>query len=126
MIGVIICHKSLAYELIITTKAIVGHQQDLFPFSNDRISAEKLMQDIQQFLESKNAPPEVVFMVDLRGGNCWKIARTIARTHPNYYVLSGVNLPMIFSFLSKKDLLSPQELLQTMENDAHRGITLEK
>ncbi|MBN2366216.1 MAG: hypothetical protein EH225_09525, partial [Calditrichaeota bacterium] len=66
------------------------------------------------------------FMVDIRGGNCWAVARLLSRSQPGYYVLSGVNLPMIFSFLTKRGETSIQELVRNMKKDAHRGIFLEQ
>jgi mannose/fructose-specific phosphotransferase system component IIA len=49
----------------------------------------------------------------------------VARNKSNYYVLSGVNLPMVLSFLTKKDNLGIRELTDIMEKDGHRGIFLE-
>lgn len=126
MIGIVICHKNLARELITTAKAIIGHHHNLFPFSNDKSTAEQLVQEIETFIESKGNPEEIIIMVDLRGGNCWAIARMVAHSHPKRYVLSGVNLPMLFSFLTKKDVLPLPELLEKLQVDAHRGIFLDE
>ncbi len=126
MTGIVICHKSLAHELLQTARAIVGHQNDLYAFSNDKITGEQLVKKIEEFLVSQNNPEDVVLMVDLRGGNCWSVARMVTRLHPGHYVLSGVNLPMLFSFLTKKDRLPFEALIKTMEEDAHRGIILDK
>jgi len=126
MIGLVICHKSLASELIETTQAVIGHHGDLFAFSNDKLTIEQLLRDIEDFLKSQGNPDQAVIMVDLRGGNCWSVAKMLNHSHPQYFILSGVNLPMLFSFLTKKDKLSPEQLVETMEKDAHRGILLEK
>ncbi len=126
MIGLVICHKSLASELIDTAQAVIGHHGDLYAFSNDKLTIEQLLRDIEEFLKSRGNPEQAVIMVDLRGGNCWSVAKMLNHSHPQYFVLSGVNLPMLFSFLTKKDRLPPRELAETMEKDAHRGILLEK
>jgi mannose/fructose-specific phosphotransferase system component IIA len=65
-------------------------------------------------------------MADMRGGNCWAIASLISRNEADYHVVSGVNLPMILSFLTKKDQLTVEELAETIEKDGHRGILLER
>ncbi len=122
MIGIVICHKSLAKEITATARSIVGHQHNLFPFSNDKIESGQLVKEVETLLASYDNPENVVIMVDLRGGNCWAVAKMIARNHPGYHVLSGVNMPMVFSFLTKKDNLLPDELIESLEKDAHRGI----
>jgi mannose/fructose-specific phosphotransferase system component IIA len=126
MIGVVICHGSLAFEMVEAAFRILGHKDDLYPFSNEKFTTEEVVQQITELIESKGKPQEVVFMVDLRGGNCWTIARLLAHSHPGYYVLSGVNMPMIFSFSTKKDKMDIAKLAEAMKTDAFRGIVLEQ
>lgn len=126
MLGIVICHKNLARELLNTATAIVGHADNLFAFSNHTKSTEQLLQDLTDFLNRQGNPPEVLFMVDLRGGNCWTVARMLIRENSGYYVLSGVNLPMLISFLTKKDRYSFGELIKVIENDSCRNTILEQ
>jgi len=125
MIGIVICHKSLAFELLNTVDAIIGHHKDLYAFSNEKYSSQDLVTLINSFLDSVENSEEVIFMVDLRGGNCWSVAKMIAHTRPRTAVLSGVNLPVLLSFLIKKEKLPFYDLIRTLENDAHRGVNLE-
>jgi PTS system mannose-specific IIA component len=125
MTGIVICHRRLAEELLNTAAAILGHHQDLYPFSNDKITAEELYHQIGEFFLKIKNPSRGVILVDLRGGNCWSIGKMIARSHPGFRVLTGVNLPMILSFLTKKNQLTSEELIELLETDAHRGIVLE-
>ena len=126
MTGIVICHKTLAKELVQTVHSILGYSDDLIPFSNDKLTTEDGVRRIHSLLEGGNKTGGVVFMTDMRGGNCWTMAQMASRGRENYYVLSGVNLPMILSFLTKKNQLNPRELAETMETDAHRGLVLEK
>lgn len=126
MLGIVLCHKNLATELVTTARAVIGHRDDLYPFSNDRITADQLIKELEEFFAEKKPQKAVLIMVDLRGGNCWAVARRFARNHPQCHIISGVNLPMLFSFLTKKDNLPMPELLKILEEDAHRGIVLEK
>ncbi len=126
MISIVICHGSLAFELVEAAYKILGHKDDVYPFSNEKFTTEEVVHKISSLIESKGQPENVVLMVDLRGGNCWTVARLLARSHPGYYVLSGVNMPMLLSFFTKRDQLNIFQLVQTMENDAHRGIALEQ
>jgi mannose/fructose-specific phosphotransferase system component IIA len=125
MIGIVICHKSLAFDLIETASAILGHKEELHGFSNEKITTEEAVAKIKSLIQTIGDPENVVFMVDLQGGNCWTIAKILSRSHPGYFVISGVNLPMIFSFLTKKNQLNTLDLVHTIEKDAHRGILLE-
>jgi len=126
MLGIIIAHKSLAYSLIQTVQAILGHHDNLVAFSNEKITTEEAITQLQKIISEVGDPPEVLFMADLRGGNCWTIARLFARNKPNYYVISGVNLPMVLSFLTKKNKLTVKDLVEAVEKDGHRGILLER
>lgn len=125
IIGLVICHKNLAEELIHTAEAIIGHRDNLFSFTNDRYDTKALVENVEAFLKQQDNPDHGVIMVDLRGGNCWTVGKLISRKYPQFHLLTGVNLPMIFSFLTKKDSFSLRELVDVMESDAHRGIVLE-
>ena len=126
MLGIIICHKSMAASLIYTVEAILGHHDDLIPFSNEKLTTEEAVSQLQEIISENEHPREVIFMADMRGGNCWAIASLISRNEADYHVVSGVNLPMILSFLTKKDQLTVEELAETIEKDGHRGILLER
>ncbi len=126
MLGIIICHKSMAASLVHTVKAILGHHDDLIPFSNEKLTTEEAVSQLQQIISENGNPGEIILMADMRGGNCWAIASLISRNKVNYHVVSGVNLPMILSFLTKKDQLTAEELAETIEKDGHRGILLER
>ncbi len=126
MVAIILTHKNLAQELINTAKSIVGHDEKLFGFTNHTKTTEQLFAEIKEFLESKDNPENVLFMVDLRGGNCWTVARMLIRENKGYYVISGVNLPMIISYLTKKDSCDFDDLVKSVEKDACRGTFLEQ
>ena len=125
MLGIVICHKSLAFEMVNTAHSILGFADDIAAFSNEKLTTENAIQKVEQLIgDTRNQGP-VVFMTDMRGGNCWTIAQMVARNKSDYYVLSGVNLPMVLSYLTKKDNLGIRELTDIMEKVAHRGIFLE-
>ncbi len=126
MIGVVICHRALANEFLRTAEAIVGFTDDLYALSNENHTGETLFTELEQLVLNRAPDQKGVLMVDLRGGNTWSVARRFARQYPGFFVLSGVNLPMIFSFLTKKNQFELEELVKVLERDAHRGVVLEK
>ncbi len=126
MIAIIICHKSLASELIRTAHAIVNFSDGLYALSNENRTSEALLEELEKLVQEKAPERKGVLLVDLRGGNTWSVARRFTRDNPGFFVLSGVNLPMIFSFLTKRNQYRLEELVQVMERDAHRGVVLEK
>lgn len=123
-VGVIICHAQLAFELLNTTRKLLGDVEGILPFSSDFLAPETLYHQIEEQIRDQNVS-QLVVMVDLRGGNCWKVGKMLCREFPSSGLLSGVNIPMLVSFLNKRDKLAPGELAETMEQDAYRGIVLE-
>jgi mannose/fructose-specific phosphotransferase system component IIA len=122
--GIIICHGQLAFELIKTVEKILGDVSGLYPFSNALLTPEVLNSQIAKFIEASNTA-NFVIMVDLRGGNCWKVAKMLNRDFPSMKLLSGVNIPMLISFLTKRDKTSLSDLTEILEVDTHRGVVLE-
>lgn len=123
--GILICHGQLAFELIRTVEKILGPADSLLPFSNEGLSPKTLYDKVMDTLAAKNVE-QAVIMVDLRGGSCWMAAKMINKERPTSRVLSGVNVPMLVSFLTKHKQLSFNELVETIEADTHRGVVNER
>ncbi len=124
-IGILLCHANLAEELLKTTRKILGHTETLYSFSNDRVTPELLFEEVYQFVRER-ASDEVVVLVDLRGGNCWKVGCRLWQQFPQIRVLSGVNLPMIVSYITKYQTQPFEKFVEIIEHDGHRGIVLDK
>lgn len=122
--GIIICHGQLAFELINTVKKLLGEAKQLYPFSSDFLAPETLYDQVCETIK-QNGIENIFIMVDLRGGNCWKVAKLLSNEFPGLKLLSGVNIPMLISFLSKRERLSPNQLAEVMVKDGNRGIILE-
>ncbi len=122
--GILICHGQLAFEMINAANKIFGNAQQLYPFSNDFLSPKVLFEQVQQVVEQHRSQG-VIIMVDMRGGSCWAAAKMLSKDSPGVHVISGVNIPMLISFLSKRERVSVQELPEVLEADGHRGICLD-
>jgi len=123
--GILICHGQLAFELIRTVEKILGPADSLLPFSNEGLSPKTLYEKVMDALVA-NDVKQAVIMVDLRGGSCWMTAKMINKERSTFRVLSGVNVPMLVSFLTKHKQLSFKEIVETMAADAHRGVVNER
>lgn len=121
VIGIIICHGPLAGALLGAAEKILGKEDNVYTFSNHDLSSKALYLSVRK-VAAAHQPHKIVVMVDLKGGSCWTAGKVLARDFPDIKVLSGVNIPMLLSFLSKRGRLSYEELVAAMEEDAHRGI----
>ena len=124
VIGIVICHSLLAFEIVNAVQKILGHTEHVYPFSNDNLAPKIIYDNINQIIK-KNTPGKIIVMVDLRGGSCWTVAKLLNREYPEMRVISGVNTPMLISFLTKRDKIAFEELPETLEKDAIRGIVLD-
>jgi mannose/fructose-specific phosphotransferase system component IIA len=123
ILSIIISHKNTGDSLIEAAKSIAGSADRIVSLSNEGLSTNELTTEIQAFCNSHEDEPVIIF-VDLFGGSCWRAAK-MARAE-NARIISGLNLPMLLSFIQKRDSVSPEELPEILVNDGHRGISLEK
>lgn len=124
IVGIVICHSLLAFELVNAVQKILGHTEYVYAFSNDNLAPPVIYQNIVDVIKKSNTD-RIIAMVDLRGGSCWTVAKMITREFPQMKVISGVNIPMLISFLTKRDKLPFEELPQVLNVDGHRGILLD-
>ncbi|MBU0507396.1 hypothetical protein KKH27_00980 [bacterium] len=118
--AIIVTHGSLGRTLMESVVAILGPQTDVHVVSNEGVSLEEIVRRVGTILTDQ---PTAVF-VDFCGGSPYIACQTLKQTHPSCAILSGVNLPMLFSFFTKRDKLSFAELMKVAETDGHRGIQL--
>jgi len=121
MIGaIIVTHGSLGQVLMESVEATLGRQTSVEIVSNEQASLEQIVERVRPHVSDM---PAVLF-VDSCGGSPYLACQTLLRSHPSCAVLSGVNLPMLFSFFTKRDKLPFEELVKVVETDGHRGIQL--
>ena len=87
MRGIIICHKNLGFELLNTARAIIGHADELTAFTNHNTTPEGLLGEINTFLNGSAEKEDLFVFVDLRGGNCWRIARMLMHENEKIRVI---------------------------------------
>ncbi len=123
--GIVLTHGNLGGALVETAERIIGHVENLSSLSSSRMSPKDLKKNLEKLIRIDDETNRDYFIfVGLKGGHPWHVACTIAREYPNVAVISGVNLPMLLSFLVKRENFPAQDLLQQLRKDACRGIDI--
>lgn len=117
---IIVTHMALGQALMQAVEGMIGPQSDFEILSNEGLSLEQISAAIEHRL---GVGPTFLF-VDFCGGSPYVACKSLREQHPECVVVSGVNMPMLVSFFTKRDKLSFTELARTVESDGHRGIQL--
>ncbi len=120
--GLIVTHGPMAPALIKAAETILGQVTQIYGFSTTDLSIHDILENIDKIVKEDDWPAETLVMVSLKGGSCWNAAVMAARQHNNIEVISGVNLSMLLSFLTKRDSNSLKDLATLALEDGKRGI----
>ena len=104
LLGVVVCHGTLATALVQAAEQISGLQGVLVPVSNVGCDRETLEERVLRAVDGQSA---VVF-VDLASGSCSFAVLKRLRGEPSVKVVTGVNLAMLVDFVFHRSL-SPEE-----------------
>lgn len=104
LLGVVVCHASLAGALVQAAEQISGISGALVPVSNTGCDRDTLEERVLAALRGR---PAVVF-VDLASGSCSFAVLKRLRGEPSVKVVTGVNLAMLVDFVFHRTL-SPDE-----------------
>jgi len=117
--GLIVTHSGIGDELLKATESIVGPQEHLIALSSKEVGFDSLCQQIQNTLHPDH---DAVIMVDYFGGSAHVAARALRKSKTQLTIISGVNLPMLLSFVTKREQLTYPLLVEVIRTDAIRGI----
>ena len=120
--GLIIGHRDIGESILRSLESISGEHEHISFLSNDGLSTKELSEKIKEF--HSEFPDESLFIfIDVYGGSCWRAAKMaqLAGSH----ILTGVNLPMLLSFVNKRCSFPFDDLLHILETDGKRGIKSE-
>ena len=118
--AVIVTHGGLGKILMDSVEGMLGPQTGVHVVSNEGASLEQIMERARSHMSDS---PAILF-VDFCGGSPYIACQALRRSYPECAILSGVNLPMLLSFFTKRDKLAFADLVRTVETDGHRGIQL--
>jgi mannose PTS system EIIA component len=100
LLGVVVCHGSLAGALVQAAEQISGLSGALVPVSNTGCDRDTLENRVMAALGGR---PAVVF-VDLASGSCSFAVLKRLRGEPSVKVVTGVNLAMLVDFVFHRNL----------------------
>jgi PTS system mannose-specific IIA component len=116
--AIILTHGTVGQALLEAVEKILGPQTGVEVVSNEGLSLEQITQTVESRLDGS---PTVLF-VDFCGGSPYVAGKSLHEHHLSAAMVTGVNLPMLFSFFTKRNQLPFAELVTTVETDGHRGI----
>ena len=119
--GIIVTHGSLGQELIKTAEMIVGKSNNIEAISNNGLSLQGLTDKVEKAVLSIPDKNVVVFS-EMKGGSPYIASRKIEKKYNNVLFISGVNIPMLISFITKNENLKTGQLMDVLKEDAIRGI----
>lgn len=119
----VLSHGRIATAFLEAAKQITGKTDDLYCLDCSGFTPKDLHQKITSLIETKNLKDGLFIFVSLRGGSCWNAAATISREYEKVQLISGLNLCLMLSFITKKDDYTFEELGTILLKDAVRGIT---
>lgn len=121
---VILTHGDLGNCLKETVEQMMGKQQGMMVISNQGKDVESLLCRLEEIVP-KGKSKEIFVFVDLHGGSCWQTAKRFGAKRGDVVLITGVNLPMLVQFFSKRNRLSKFELLEKVVESGKGGIITE-
>ena len=120
--GLIVGHGDFGMAIQSALESISGESEKISFISNKGLSTKELAENIKAFTTNIHDEGLIIF-VDVYGGSCWRAAK-MAKS-PKSYILTGLNLPMLLSFIHKRKIFSFDDLPGVLDTDGKRGITSE-
>jgi mannose/fructose-specific phosphotransferase system component IIA len=118
--AVIVTHGNLGAALMEVVSQTLGPQSDVEIITNEGRALDQITRDVEARLTG--AP--VLLFVDSCGGSPFVACKCLCAQRENVAIISGVNLPMLISFFTKRHQYPFDELRHIVESDGHRGIQL--
>lgn len=123
--AILLTHGPIGFALIEAVRGIMGLDEGLHALSVTDMSITEIASRLKALVSGPEERQDgVIIMASLRGGSCWNVAVSIANEHDQIRVVAGVNLPMVLSFITKRQELTLEALAETVEQDARKGICL--
>jgi PTS system mannose-specific IIA component len=120
--GIVVTHGKIGEALIAAAESILGEVDNIHAISTTNLSLVDINMRLRQVISTQSWEDGTIIMVSLMGGSCWNAGVGLVRQLSKTEVVSGINLIMLISFLSKRDRYSLTELAGIIKEDSIRGI----
>ena len=117
--GLVIGHRDFSRAVMNVLESVSGDIECIDFISNEGLSTDDLTAHIQSLCQSVMQAGILIF-VDMYGGSCWRAAKKA--NLQNTHIVSGFNIPMLLSFIHKRQTLPFDELVRTIGHDGKRAI----
>jgi len=118
--AILLTHGTLGGALMASVESVLGPQEDVIVLSNSGLALDQILESLRAHVGDESC----IIFVDFCGGSPFMACKSISLSPEHLTVVSGVNLPMLLSFFTKRGQLSFAELSETVQHDGHRGIQL--
>ena len=107
--GIIVTHGRLAEELVRTIEGILGKVEDFYSVCSEDYCDSVIVDKIKDIMK-KYKKENIVLFVDYSGGSCFMNCARATEGIEGVKVISGVNLPVLLDFVTKKGVLNYKEM----------------
>ncbi len=118
-----ISHGQIAQAFLDAAEQITGECSDIYCLNCNRDTPKALYDKITHLIESENLKDGLFILVSLRGGSCWNAAAKVAKEYEKVELISGLNLSILLSFITKREQCGFKELAEVLMKDGVRGIS---
>ncbi|MBU0690481.1 hypothetical protein KKC97_13350 [bacterium] len=118
--AILLTHGALGEALMTSVESILGPQEEVVVLSNSGQALDQITDSLTPHLQGARC----IIFVDFCGGSPFMACKSLALPPETAAIVSGVNLPMLLSFFTKRTQMNFEELSQTVRQDAMRGIQL--
>jgi len=122
MRGLIVTHGDLGRELVASARLVVFSSTTLDVVSNSGLGNRELRSVIEEWLQREEG--QTLIMVDEGLGSCGLAASLAARDRVDTWILSGVNLSMVVTYLSRKEQMEGQALVDKILDRGRQAVRL--
>ncbi len=119
----VISHGQIAQVFLDAAQQITGEFGHLYSLDCDRDTPKTLYHKITHLIESENLKGGLFILVSLRGGSCWNAAAKVAKEYEEVELLSGLNLSIVLSFITKREHFGFIVFAEVLLKDGVRGIS---
>lgn len=121
--GIIIAHGGIGNAFVEAVESIVGNCKELYTISVTNMSVVEIRDRLLSLINAPDAEKDgVVLMACLKGGSSWNVSASLAMEKEYVRVISGVNLSVVLAFMTKRDSMNLDELMEVMQQRGQRDI----